>query len=408
MFAVMATALLCSAALATEGGLLYLTRRNAQNAADAAAIAAASAHQYRGRTAALAAATEVAQRNGFSTGVTVNNPPTTGASAGNGSAFEVHIQKSVSLALSSLLTRQASTVVDARAVALLHGQAPACLVALSGSITIQNSSNFNAANCAVASNAPGTSVNIPQSNSTVRTNMVNAVGTCNGCTNSRWNIGSIREHAAPVSNPYAYLDSIARPTVSGASCLNTAPLNANGPIQPTGTTRAYCSSVTVSNTSAVTFSPGIYVFQNASLTVGSISSFACAGCSFIFTGTTPGTLSLSNTSTVTISAPTTSGTAPDYAGVLFYRVPPTVPSGTSANPTLNLQSVSTFNLTGGIYFPQGYVKIGNVSSTSNTSCMALVAGTLEIGSLSSYRFDVSNCPSYNTPVPTIQVARLVE
>jgi hypothetical protein len=237
--------------------------------------------------------------------------------------------------------------------------------------------------------------------------MVTAMGTCNGCVNKRYSIGEIREHAPPVSNPYAYLDNIPRPTVSGASCL-TAPLDTRDPIAPTGTNRAYCEiDITLSIGSGMTLSPGIYVFQNGSLTIGNGSNFNCAGCTFVFTGTSPGSLSISSTSKVTMSAPT-SATDPDYAGMLFYRVPSTTPSGTSENPTLNLHSVASFDLRGGIYFPRAYAKISSLSSTAISGCLALVAGTVEISSLARYRFDVSDCANYSTAVPTTQVARLVE
>jgi len=409
LFAVTATVLLGMAGLATEGGLWYLTLRNAQTAADAAAIAAASAYQYRGRAAAMAAATEVAERNGFSPGmVTVNSPPASGSAAGSSYAFEVLISKPVDVVLSRMFLGRDSMTVSSRAVAMLHGRSKACVLALGGTVTIQNSSSFNAAGCVVGSNKPGVSVNIPQSNSSVTAQAVVTVGTCTGCNNSRWRFSQgYQEHSPPLSNPYDKLDSKPQPTISGAGCLNSTPLNARGPIQPTGTLKAYCAPVTVSNTSSVTFAPGTYVFQNASLTIGSISSFTCNGCTFIFTGSNPGTLSISNTSAVTITAPPTNNDDSDYDGIIFYRVA-AGDTGSSQNPTLNLQSASSFNLAGGIYFPQAYVKIGNVSSTATTGCLAVVGGTIEIGSLSSYQFDISDCGNYRTPVPTTQVARLVE
>jgi Flp pilus assembly protein TadG len=49
VFAVSGSILLGMAGLATEGTLLFLTRRDAQHGADLAALAAASAYQYRGR-----------------------------------------------------------------------------------------------------------------------------------------------------------------------------------------------------------------------------------------------------------------------------------------------------------------------------------------------------------------------
>ena len=297
--------------------------------------------------------------------------------------------------------------MSARAVALLQGTVPACIITLAGSLTIQNSSSFQASNCALGSNAPGASVQIPQSNSTVRARAVMAFGTCNGCNNTRWQFTEgYQEHAPPFSNPYERLDTKPYTTATGASCLNSGPINATGPIAPTGTNRAYCFGVTVSNTSAVTFTPGTYVFQNAALTIGSISSFTCNGCTFIFRGTNPGNLSIGNTSTVTISAPAANADDPDYDGVIFHRMGGAM--GTASQPNINLQSVSSFNLAGGIYAPASFVRIGNLSSTSAANCLALVAGAIEISSLSSFRFDVSACATYRTGVPSARVARLVE
>jgi len=92
---------------------------------------------------------------------------------------------------------------------------------------------------------------------------------------------------------YASLDS--KPAPSVTSCHNTGQLNVSGPLTPYNASqrKAYCGNVTVSNTSSVTFPSGTYVFRNASLTIGSISSFTCLNCTFLFIGSNPGTLSIS-------------------------------------------------------------------------------------------------------------------
>jgi hypothetical protein len=397
------------AGLATEGGLYYLTGRNAQNTADAAAMSAASAYQYRGGTASVAAAMEVAALNGFpASTVTVNHPPSSGPNAGNNYAFEVKISKTMPLYLSRVFQDRSTIDISARAVSLLQGNTSGCILALTGSVTIQNSSTFNAANCAVGSNAPGVGISIPASNGAVIIQTVIAVGTCSGCNNPRWSFSQgYKEHSPPMSNPYDYLDSKSHPTVNGASCLNTTTLNANGPIAATGATKAYCANVTVSNTSAVVLQPGTYIFQNASVTISNIASFACTGCSFIFTGSNPGTLNINNTSSVNMSARAVNNDDADYDGLLFHRVKSGI-TGSSASPTLNLSNVASFNLSGGIYYPQAYVKIDNMSSTMQSGCLALVVGTVAVNNFNNYRFDVSNCATFGTTVPTTQTPRLVE
>ncbi|WP_158537222.1 pilus assembly protein TadG-related protein [Humitalea rosea] len=409
LFAVSGTALIAMAGLATEGSGYYLASRDAQNSADVAAMAAASAYQFRGRPAALGAASEVSVRNGLNAAmVTVRNPPTTGSLVGNSNAFEVLIAKPYHFNLARPFVTNGQLQVNARAVSVLQATTPACILSLTGPLTIQNSSSFQAPGCAIGSNAAGASVSIPQSNSTVVARAVMSLGTCSGCSNTRWSFTEgYQEHAPPLTNPYASLDTKPYTTATGASCLNTAQLNVNGPIAPTGTNKAYCGPVNVSNTSAVTFTPGTYVFQNASLTVGSITSFTCNGCTFIFRGTSPGNLSISNMSTANLTAPSSNSSDADYNGILFHRTTGGT-MGTSGAPNLNLQSVSTFNLAGGIYFPGSYVRIGNVSSSSTANCLALVAGTVDIGNLSSFRFDVSGCHNYGTNIPAARIARLVE
>lgn len=83
------------AALAIDGGMLLLDRRNAQNAADAAALSAGYA-KCQGKNPTTAAI-EIAEANGFIDNgddiqVEVNNPPLTGAKAGNSEYIEVIIK----------------------------------------------------------------------------------------------------------------------------------------------------------------------------------------------------------------------------------------------------------------------------------------------------------------------------
>ena len=53
----------------------------------------------------------------------------------------------------------------------------------------------------------------------------------------------------------------------------------------------------------------------------------------------------------------------------------------------------------GVYFPQAYVRIGNLSSSNSAGCLPIVGGTLDVGNLSSFRISVSNCAAYGTHVP---------
>lgn len=404
--AVAGSALVGMAGLATEGTLLLLTRRDAQHAADIAAMAAASAHQFRGRAAALAAAEEMGGRNGFAVpAVSVSNPPVSGAQRGNASAFEVRILSRVPIVLGRAMLGRDHGTVEARAVSVLQGTTPACLLALRGTLTVQNSSLFEAVNCGIGSNGPGVSINIPQSNSAVRAVAAVAAGSCSGCNNTRWSFAQgYQENAAPLSNPYERLDSKPVPTPCvrpGRGPNNTVT------IEPTGTARAYCEEVTLGNQSSVSLRSGTYVFRNAPFNVSGTSSFTCNGCTFIFTGTDPRTISLGNVSTVNITAPSANNDDPDYDGVLIHRARGGAP-GNAGNPGIRFQNASSFNVVGGIYAPDSHVALGQVSSNTTTTCLALVAGSVEISGLSSFRFNASGCATARTPLPVARVARLVE
>jgi Flp pilus assembly protein TadG len=118
VFALAGTMVIGFVGLGTEGGTWYLTRRDAQNTADAAAYAGAvrlSSTQANlgitlanARTQAIAAATDTATRNGFTTGasstiVTPVTPPVAPSGfAGNVTAVEVTVQRTRPRLLSGL------------------------------------------------------------------------------------------------------------------------------------------------------------------------------------------------------------------------------------------------------------------------------------------------------------------
>ncbi len=88
-------AILGIAALVIDGGMLFLDRRAAQNAADAAALSAGYA-KCQGQNLTTAAI-KIAEENGFKDNggdlrVTINNPPLTGVNAGDSDYIEVIIK----------------------------------------------------------------------------------------------------------------------------------------------------------------------------------------------------------------------------------------------------------------------------------------------------------------------------
>jgi Flp pilus assembly protein TadG len=107
--------LLALLGLVLDGGLLYLTRRQAQNAADAAAWAGAYSLAAGSREQAVNSAFYYANLNGFNNDgthnrVTVSHPPDAGAYAGNPNFLRVTIAVTRPTYLIHLVYRGAATV----------------------------------------------------------------------------------------------------------------------------------------------------------------------------------------------------------------------------------------------------------------------------------------------------------
>ena len=120
--AMLLTALLAFAGLLVDAGYLYAQRRQAQNAADQAAVAATRVLLEGGSTSsAIAAALEYAEANGFDTddssnSVTVNIPPSSGEHAGDHTYVEVIIGEEPGTFFIHVLVADGATV-QARGVA---------------------------------------------------------------------------------------------------------------------------------------------------------------------------------------------------------------------------------------------------------------------------------------------------
>ena len=365
VFAITAAILIGASAIATEAALWYLGQEQAYGVADAAALAGVvqyvnsiNSGESLGAAGsdAQAAATTVAGMNGFgaaqtntiagaaSSVVTANNPPSTGVFAPGSpqatpSATEVIINIDYPTFLASVF-HAADINVGARAVAYSKPVGQACLLSLSGDLTINMSVQGTA--CYLASNATdATSVTVADS---VNFSIfgITTEGACvgNGClsANPLWGStsgdgsGVARPAAAyqlPTTNPLAGLgptasnptapdliapaaSQIVCPLVSSLSfgftnpppsdpayCTTTQtqiPLTISAsatlpPTQPDNTTGAtiqsVCGTVSLPNVcayynmditinSAVALLPGTYLLVNSSLTVNSTARVTCS------------------------------------------------------------------------------------------------------------------------------------
>lgn len=133
LFTLVLLVMVAVAGMLLDGGMAAQTRRQAQAAADTAALAAAQ--QIAIAANGTSAAQTIAASNGFAasttdcsgatiTGVTVNNPPASGAYTGNSSYVEVIVQKAMRTGFSGIVG-QSCWMVSARAVASVNSSAVA-------------------------------------------------------------------------------------------------------------------------------------------------------------------------------------------------------------------------------------------------------------------------------------------
>lgn len=422
-FGVAVVGFLGLAGIATEAGYWYSAHRKGQNAADAAAIAAATVKDS-GQTAAVAKVSglAVAARNSFSstlcatsgdTRVCINNPPVLGSYTGDNGAFEAIIDQVQSVTFSRLFGITAKTV-SSRGVATIQTSGPACVLTLTDTLNITGNFTANATDCMFASNKKGSdSIDIGGS-SIVNVQSLHASGQCSGCNSNNVTDGTpYTEYGRDTTNPFAALNSVTWPSFNGGACQSYP---ANGgtltPYNATTNAKAYCSDMHLSNsTDGFYVTPGTYVFYNANITINN-GFLTCVGCnastglgvSIVLLGNNGGIgdLTINATASVTLNAGTnTTQLDPNLAGLLFYRQDPGNDVG---GPTeIQINGGASSNLQGGFYFPRADATYnGNSSST----CTVIVGGAITMNGDAT--FSTSGCSSMGTGTPKVRSVALVE
>ncbi|MFZ0662122.1 MAG: pilus assembly protein TadG-related protein [Acidobacteriaceae bacterium] len=263
--------LLAFVALATDVGLLFRAKRNAQIAADAAAVAGALDYKYNGSaTSAEAAGQTASTANGITNGasgavVTVSEPPVDGPNrSSNGFVEAVVTQPNPTFFLG--MFGHSLVSVSARAVAGA-GTTDGCVWALGRSgvdIPISGSGSINVPTCGVYDNSSASDALDLTGSGSIEANSIGIVGSykdsgsgsikiCNPtCTN-----GDPTTGIAPVASPI----TLTPPTIPTGTA--TAPSGSGSAFTCSGTSNCNVnpgtySSITNSGTGTLTFSSGIY------------------------------------------------------------------------------------------------------------------------------------------------------
>jgi len=421
-FGVTVVGFLGLAGIATEAGYWYSAHRKGQNAADAAALAAAT-EADKGVSDSNARGTGLAsaQRNGFTSGLcsytgsvrVCINKLTTGSYSSSSPGWEAIVDQVQTITFARIFGITSKTV-SSRAVAAIQQSGPACVLSLSDTLKITGAFTVTANDCVFASNKKGADSIDTRGNSSIHALMLNASGQCDNCDDTDNVIPptTYTEYGRDTTNPFVALDSVSWPGFHGTSQCQDYPAN-GGTLSPYTATnqKAYCTDLHLSNsTDAFVLVPGTYVFYNANFIVnnGSVTCHCNAsgsGVSIVLLGNggSVGSIDINATATVTLNAGTnTTALNANLAGVLFYRQDARDDLGTSGYEVA-INGGATTVLQGGFYFPRADGKYnGNATST----CTVIVGGSIMMNGDATFSTD--HCSDMGTGTGRIRSVALVE
>lgn len=389
------------AALGTEGGLWYYTHHHMQDAADSAAISAATAYSTSSSANITTQAQGVTASYGFVAGnnnttITVNRPASTGNYKTNSNAVEVIISQAQTRLLSQLFDSSPFTI-KARAVALMNAGV-GCVLALdptaSASASEQGSVTIALNGCSLYDNSNASNAVSVSGSATMAAQSVNSVGGVFGSSSITATNG-IATGTSAAPDPYANVTPPAQP--SGCDQTNYA-THSTVTLSP----GVYCGGLNLGASANVTLQPGTYYITNNGSTAGSLTmagsaSLQGSGVTLVFTGsgTKYSTATISGGATVNITAPA-SGT---LAGIVVYGDRNT-PTGT------------VYKFTGGagqyfggaVYLPKGALNYSGGASSAN-GCNEVIADTISFTGATNLAI---NCSGYGTQTIGVPTAKLVE
>jgi len=355
--------------LAVDAGMWYATKRSAQSAADAAALAGAL-EVARGSTDAEVEtrATADAALNGYSdsTGatITVNNPPTSGPSAGVAGAVEVIVQQPVPGFLSAVVHSEQVTVA-ARAVARSF-VAESCVYVMNPSedaaLSVPGTADVDMDCGAQVNSVSPTAIDQTGTSCMTATQIATSGNASGTCLNPQ-----PEEDMPQTEDPFAYLSP---PGVATDPCDETDLVEITSPGPPIAPGN-YCGGIVIE--ADVTFLPGEYSIGGEGLQIQGNSTVTGDEVSVYFPDDTvgydppgptpPRALYIAGTTTVDLSAPT----AGDYNSILFY-----MDQNIDPDLQLVLQGGADMELEGVVYAKNNHMRFaGGADGISGWTVLAV-------------------------------------
>jgi Flp pilus assembly protein TadG len=410
-------------AIVLDGGVLLDDRRQAQTAADAAALAAAvdlfdNYPTCEGKdsngTAAQSAFT-TAKANGFpndgvNSTVTVNIPPKSGPFTGRNGYVEVLIAYNQARYFSNVYGSGALKVT-ARAVARgsYTGANPGILVL---DPTDNNTLNVTASGGVTVTNGGAVTDDSKSANGGVTlTNTGNITAATVNVSDNTYNhsntgniVGSINYNQPPTPDPLAVLPEPAQPQLPSlpASVLTLLGSNysTNNGVNYSGNATidlypGYYAGINMSSGGTIVLhdnldgSPGIYYIGSQGLSITNAGSLTGSNVMVYSAGT--GNISLTGSGSLSLSPPT-SGI---YKGITLFQE-------RSSNKQISITGQGNMNMTGTFYAAKANVSITGVGNYDNPIGSQWIAWQLYVTGQGSFTVD------YNGLATPIRIIQLVE
>ena len=366
--AVMAPVLAGLAGLAVDTGMWYAQSRNAQAAADSAAVAGALEVLRSGSNESMvvAAAHDDLAVYGYSTangdGITVNFPPDSGPYKNAMDKVEVIVSRPAFRTLSAVFLDQDPNVA-ARAVGVADIN-DTCVWSLNPSdpatVSVSGTADVSLG-CGVFVNSsdPGAALDESGSGCLTATKLKVVGGASGDCLNPSPLTG-----ASPISDPMA---SVQAPPYTPGPCSGVF----NGGTYNGGTVNltpgTYCGAIKAVSDVTINFAPGLYVFDDAgTLDIGAQATVTGIDVSFYITPDATKGIKINGGASVTLKAP------PDgpLPGILFYH-----DRASTSTVTHQITGGANMTLEGIIYFPSHDLQFAG-GATLNTSSSMIVASTV--------------------------------
>lgn len=381
----MATSILGVSGLTIDVGDWYMTRRAMQEAADAAAIGAATEIYDNGTTAqAVSAGTADAKLNGFTAGngVTVNVSVSS-------DTVTATITKPATLLFSALFLSTAPTISVTAQASVVPGGAPLCILATngtaSGAFTFNGSGSLVGNQCGVVVDSTSSTATIVNGSGSIQTEGICGPGsyTLNGPAS----VTPLPTSCQSESDPLYPLPSNLAPTnVNNACDHNNASYNQSATLSP----GVYCGGITVNGNPTITFQPGVYILRDGPLTANGNATLNGTGVGFYLTGNSglivsSDAVTFNGNVSVNFTAPTTG----PLAGIAIYE-DHTAATGTITN-TINGHVAA--NIDGVLYFGnQNLVINGSTSSSDEYPYTGVIANTVTFNGNNKFTIGVRSVP----------------